>query len=204
MEKKLNIPLVLVVVLVFGSLLGIIFLTQTQVSVHQPSVNTPSASEVSGSQLLSSEAPAGGRAGGTGDSVLGSSLYDSMIASPASSAAVSERAGKDSLPASSLSDSALAGRASGLEGEQEPPVPVNAPMSDEKIMEQGRQYEQAALALQKNNAVRDQQAARVMHDIATGVNQPPNTDEVIPSDSPRWEPPPDIVQKIKSHQLVAH
>lgn len=208
MGDKPKISLVWVVALSLGFLLGVILLIQTQV-VRQVPLDTSLPPEGSGIAPVSQETKSSLRSDQAGSPITGSNRLPRNISPEAVASrgvpATSISKGSVEAPAASPV-SAMSAQSQAEQQEVQPvlPVPVNAPLSDEQILEQVRQQDRSVQALQRNTAARDAQAAQVLRNIAAGINQPAGTQEVMSSDSPRPTPPAEIVQKIKSHQLTAH
>jgi len=83
-------------------------------------------------------------------------------------------------------------------------TPINAPMTDQQILESIQQQNQRQQTIQQITANRNAVAVNVMRNAETAQSQSANNQQVIPSDSPGALPPADIVAKLKSHKLTAH
>jgi len=88
-------------------------------------------------------------------------------------------------------------------------IPINAPMTDEQILQNIEQQKQKDEALEQVFAKRDIIADRIRHDAIASQNQPVSDQEATSQDTPQdtvttTEPDIDTIKKLKSQQLVAH
>ena len=90
------------------------------------------------------------------------------------------------------------------EAQQTTVIPINAPMTDQQILEGIRQQNQRQQTIQQITANRYAAAVQVMRNAETAQSKSANSQQVIPSDYPKALPPADIVAKLKSHQLTGH
>ncbi len=84
------------------------------------------------------------------------------------------------------------------------PVILNAPMSDQQILEGIESQNQANRSLQKMLDKRDREATQVRRAVAAEQLTQQKEQQKMPSDFSREQPPEDIVIKLKTHQLTAH
>ena len=83
-------------------------------------------------------------------------------------------------------------------------IPINAPMTDQQILEGIQQQNQKQQAIQQITDNRNAEAVQVMRNAEVTQSQSENNQQVISSDHTVTLPPADIVAKLKSHQFTAH
>lgn len=104
------------------------------------------------------------------------------------------------LPIQSTSDNQLEERAVQVDM----PLIINAPMTDEQILESIKAQNQKKEALQAILAKRDRTAGQVRSIVSDMQKIQPVPEQKMPSDFVKTYPPPDVVSKLKSNKLTAH
>ena len=193
------------IIIVLLVLLGAVSLIQIW-TAHQGSSKEPSSTEVLNPEPVAKETQFTSQVNLESNPASSAGITNKMANPEAMAPGTAVTANKSaSVQAPSyVPGESLQGQVAQQEAQETKVIPINAPMTDQQILEAIQKQNQRQQTIQQITASRDTLAVKVMHNVKTAQSQSVNSQQVIPSDYPKALPPADIVAKLKSHQLTAH
>lgn len=194
MDKKLKIsPLLAWSIVLFFSLLCLIYLTQIWLSRRNSLVALPSSPV----NLSRENNPAP-------STEIATEIVNPKIATAQIAVRAYNPESAQPVAPPSISEQFLESQAGQQETQTAGASSVNLPMTDQQILASIQQQNQRQQASQRLIAKRDATAMQVIRNAQIAQSQPPGNQQVIPSSYSSPTAPADVQAKLKSHQLTAH